>query len=91
MSIPKIPQRLPHLGKALLWLGRSIIVAFRSAKVAFFRGAKGDDQTLSDRALLIALVDLVELRTVGEELCLSVVPAGRNFCHRKQIDGWERG
>gem|GEM_PF-1963910 len=37
----------------LLSLVRSIIVAFRSAKVAFFREAKGNDQTLIDRAILI--------------------------------------
>jgi len=47
------PRTLQDQWKRIpLSLVRSIIVAFRSAKVAFFRGAKGNDQTLIDRAML---------------------------------------
>ncbi len=41
--------------REMLSLVRSIIVAFRSAKVAFFRGAKGNDQTRIDRAILTSI------------------------------------
>ena len=54
-SVAKLPpldkyKRNSRIG--LLRTGESITVAFRSAKVAFFRGAKGDYGTLIDSPVL---------------------------------------
>jgi hypothetical protein len=41
------------------------------------------------KSLFLADVDLVELSTVLEKFRLSVIPAGSNFCHWKQLDRWK--
>jgi hypothetical protein len=58
-------------------------VAFRSAKVAYFRGAKGDNATLIDSPVL-SMIGLVKMQS---DMAHSFYPGLGGKCNREEADG----